>query len=126
LKNHPKPNRQLSWLPVLFFALPQKIPLFGKCGNQTTSEGIMVEGKTFQVKDIAERHSVAADKVLEWIAKGELIAINVSTDPNAKRPRWRVTAEALEAFEQSRASNPPAPKPTKRRRRRATAGKQWF
>jgi hypothetical protein len=108
-----------------FHALPRKIEPFGNHGNQTTSEGIMIQGKTHHVKDIAGRYSVAVDKVLDWIAKGELVAINVSTNPNGKRPRWRVTQEELERFEQSRATKPPAPKPPKRRRR-SPAVKDYF
>jgi hypothetical protein len=42
-------------------------------------------------------------KVLGWIARGELAAINIASTL-AMRPRWVVKISDLEAFEQQRAS----------------------
>lgn len=72
-------------------------------------------GRTFSVKDIAERHSVTEHTVLGWILKThELKAINVGRRLGAGKPRWRVTEEALKEFEQLR-STVPAPPPRTRR-----------
>ena len=70
---------------------------------------------TFSPREIAERYAVAPEKVLLWIDVGELAAVNVAS-PGSSRPRWRVTAEALEAFERRRAAVPPAPRPKRRQR----------
>ena len=70
----------------------------------------------FTVADLAARYRVGEDKVRAWIKAGELKAINTSAALCA-RPRYVVTADALEAFERRRSVTPP-PK-TKRRRRKA-------
>jgi excisionase family DNA binding protein len=70
---------------------------------------------THTVKQVAERYGVGQQTVLGWIARGELRAVNVSRRLGG-RPRWRVTKEALEAFELLRTPTPPPPR--KRRRKR--------
>lgn len=60
---------------------------------------------TYTVSQVAERYLVDADKVLGWIRAGELAALNVVQRVGG-RPRWRITAEALAAFEASRAAQP--------------------
>ena len=57
------------------------------------------------VSQIAERYAVKTETVLAWIHSGSLIAIDVSTA--RKLPRWRITAESLARFEESRLSQPP-------------------
>lgn len=47
--------------------------------------------------EIAERLRVHADKVRHWIERGELEAVNLATS-RCGRPRYRVSAEALERF----------------------------
>jgi excisionase family DNA binding protein len=71
---------------------------------------------TFSVKDICERFAVGEHSVLAWISSGDLRAINVGRKPGAKKPRWRITEEALEAFELSRTATPPPPKAQRRKR----------
>jgi hypothetical protein len=44
-------------------------------------------------------------KVLGWIKRGELRAINVA-DKQGKRPRWRISPEELQDFLRSRTSSP--------------------
>lgn len=61
---------------------------------------------THSVKDIQNRHHVGEHTVLNWIRTGELKAINVSRRPGT-RPKWRITEEALLAFEISRMSTAP-------------------
>lgn len=58
-----------------------------------------------RVKDIAERFDVTEHTVLHWIDSGELKAVDVSRN-RGKRPNWRISPEALEAFEQSRMPMP--------------------
>jgi excisionase family DNA binding protein len=70
------------------------------------------------VKQLSERFSVSQHTVLGWIAAGELRAVNVGTRPGTKRPRWRITEQAVEAFETLR-SPTPSPVPTTRRRKRS-------
>lgn len=66
------------------------------------------------VADVARRYRVGEDKVLAWIKRGELTAINTAS-ALCVRPRWVIPAEALVAFERRRTGGP-TPKPTPRRR----------
>lgn len=76
-------------------------------------------------KNIAARYGVGVNKILSWIAAGELRAIDVSTR-HKERPRWLIPQDALTAFETAR-SNAPAPLPTQRRsRKRETSAIQFF
>jgi hypothetical protein len=65
--------------------------------------------------DVAERLAVDVECVLALIAAGTLTAIDVRR-PGSKRPRWRITAEALADFETAR-TNRPTPPPARRQRR---------
>jgi excisionase family DNA binding protein len=67
------------------------------------------------VREVARRYRVGEDKVRNWIARGELKALNTAA-ALCGRPRWVITPEALAAFEKLRTGGP-APKPTRRRRR---------
>jgi hypothetical protein len=69
------------------------------------------------VRDITERYRVGQGKVLGWIARGELRAINTAASLCGK-PRWVIPPEALAVFEQRRQGGPP-PKPARRKRRSA-------
>jgi excisionase family DNA binding protein len=73
-------------------------------------------GSTLSVRDVCERYGVSEHTVLGWIRSGELRAVNVGRRPEGKKARWRVTEEALAAFELSRTPTPPPPR--KRRRKR--------
>jgi excisionase family DNA binding protein len=56
----------------------------------------------YTVRELCERYGVTVTTVLEWIRRRELTAINVGRRPGARKPRWRITQEALDAFEQRR------------------------
>lgn len=71
--------------------------------------------RAITVRELAERYGVGARTALTWIARGELRAVDVSRERGG-RPRWRITTEALEAFELART---PSPLPPRARRRRA-------
>ncbi|MGO8747579.1 MAG: helix-turn-helix domain-containing protein [Thermoguttaceae bacterium] len=73
---------------------------------------------TYGIKDLCKRYAVGEHTVLGWIRNGELKAVNVGRTPTARKPRWRITEEALTAFELLRTPIPPAPK-TRRRRQSA-------
>lgn len=68
--------------------------------------------------EVAKRYGIDAHKVLTWIQRGELRAVNIA-DHVGGRPRWRIAPEDLAAFEASRSSSP-QPKVTRIRRRRDT------
>jgi excisionase family DNA binding protein len=69
------------------------------------------------VARVAERYGVTEGTVLAWISSGELKALNVGRKPGAKKPRWRVSETALEAFEAARSAAAPAPPKARRPRR---------
>jgi excisionase family DNA binding protein len=72
---------------------------------------------TFTVKDVAQRFAVSVRTVLTWVHAGELRALQLGRRQGAKRPSWRITEAALQAFEATRTATPSLPQ--KRRRRRA-------
>jgi excisionase family DNA binding protein len=73
-------------------------------------------GSTFSVHDVSERYSVGEHTVLGWIKSGELRAVNVGRKAGAKKPRWRITQEALDAFEVLRTPTPVRPRVRRRKR----------
>ena len=74
---------------------------------------------------VADRLGLTRPTVRALIQGGELVAINVSPNPNAKRPRYRVRPDALTRFLDRRTSGPPAPK-SKPRTKAAGAVKDYF
>jgi len=68
---------------------------------------------------LAEIMGVEPPKVIAWIKRGELRAVNVADCLNAKRPRWRIPPEAFEDFVKARESKP-APRITRRKRKSET------
>jgi hypothetical protein len=63
---------------------------------------------------VAKLLRVGIDRVRGWIARGELVAINVA-DPG-RPPRLVVLPDALETFLRGRQTTPP-PKPVRRKKR---------
>jgi excisionase family DNA binding protein len=72
----------------------------------------------FFVRDICERYGVTEHTVLGWIRSGELRAVNVGRSPGARKPRWRISQQALTDFEAARTTAPPPPR-TRRRQQAA-------
>jgi transposase len=62
------------------------------------------------IHNIAEHCGVSERTVRAWIRAGDLKALNMSRTPSSRRPRYRVTQAALEAFEATRAAGVPAPR----------------
>src|SRR5437868_6901944 len=61
--------------------------------------------------DIAKLLRVSPEKVLGWICRGELKAVNVS---NGFRPRFRVSRDKLDAFFAAREVQPPPAHPRRK------------
>lgn len=74
----------------------------------------MSDSRFLTPPQIAARYGIKPEKVLRWIANGELVAVNIA-ERSTGRPRWRVSEEALQAFERRRSSRP-EPKPTRKSR----------
>jgi hypothetical protein len=70
----------------------------------------------FSPPQIAEQYAIDPHKVVGWIRRGELKAIDVATHTGG-RPRYRVSSESLAEFEAKRSANP-QPKISRIRRRR--------
>jgi hypothetical protein len=68
----------------------------------------------FTVADLCRRWRVGEDKVRALIRRGELAALDLRSH-RAGRPQYRVTHEAVIAFEQRRSTVPP-PKPKQNKR----------
>ncbi|EKK02315.1 hypothetical protein RBSH_02351 [Rhodopirellula baltica SH28] len=72
----------------------------------------------FTPPQFAELLGVKSDKVLAWIHRGELVAINCASDPNGERPRWRIPDDEAGKFLLRRRHG--ASTPTTKRKRRVT------
>jgi transposase len=69
----------------------------------------------YTVRQVKARLHVGRDKVMGWIHRGELKAVNVATARTGK-PRWIITPAALEEFEKARSTVPLAPPPRWKKR----------
>ena len=78
---------------------------------------------TLTVRNVCERYCVTEHTVLGWIRSGELKAINVGRRLGGKKPRWRITQSALEAFEALRTPSPPT---TQKRRKKQTTVIEFY
>jgi excisionase family DNA binding protein len=63
--------------------------------------------------EIASRLGVARDKIMAWIRRGELTAVDLS-ESRGRRPRYRVDPRELERFLARRATTPPPAKTARR------------
>jgi hypothetical protein len=77
---------------------------------------------TLGVKDVCKALGCGEGTVLYYVRTGQLKAINIARDPKAKRPHWRIDADALEAFVRSRESCP-APTPVAAQPRKSSQKK---
>ena len=69
----------------------------------------MNEQKIYSPLDVARRLGVGRGKVVSWITRGELLAVNVATATGAgKRARYRIQEKDLLAFEVARSTSPHA------------------
>ena len=56
------------------------------------------------VPQLAESLGCDQQKIIEWIARGELIAVNIASNPRGARPRWRILPSEWERFLAARQS----------------------
>ncbi len=71
---------------------------------------------TYTISQVADRYGVGTHTVLAWIRSGELRAVQCGRRIDSRKPRWRITAEAIKEFELLRSAAPPQPR-TRRRKR---------
>jgi hypothetical protein len=88
-------------------------------------EATATAATTLTPPQLAARWGVSPDKVLALIHSGQLMAINLATNPRG-RPRYRLRLSEIERFEEARSTKPPPPKRRRRRREAETAGKNYF
>lgn len=74
----------------------------------------------FNPSQVAAMWGVAHDKVLEFIKTGELEAFNVAST-KSRRPQFKITLAAIEAFQQRRSGRDPARSLPPRSPRRASS-----
>jgi len=72
------------------------------------------------IREVALRLHVSRDTVERWINAGDLRAVNMGGRLRKKssRPLWRISAESLEAFLETRFNRPPMPLPRSHKTRR--------
>lgn len=81
----------------------------------TTETRIMPLITSVSPSQYADARGIAVDKVLCWIHSGELRAVNVARS-RIGRPRYQFPLDAIEAFEEARQVQPPAPSTPHRNR----------
>ena len=74
-------------------------------------------------RQCAEMLSVDVGKIGDWIAAGDLLAVNVATVSGGIRPRWRISRQALDAFLAARQTRTATPAP---RRKRQEASSSYY
>jgi excisionase family DNA binding protein len=72
------------------------------------------------VPELARQWGVSRNKIVAWITSGQLGAINFALQSGG-RPRWKIPAEAVAAFEAGRSAVPTMPRVQRRRKLEATA-----
>ncbi len=71
--------------------------------------------KTHSISEVADLFTVSARTVEQWIARGELRALNVSRNVTSRKPRLRVTLADLDSFMAMRSTVTASVKPARRR-----------
>jgi hypothetical protein len=74
---------------------------------------------------IAKERAIRTSKVLHWIASGELEAVNCA-EKRQGRPRWRISAQSLAAFDRGRSSRAGLAVPMKPPRKAISTGVTEF
>jgi excisionase family DNA binding protein len=81
--------------------------------------------RNLSVSQVAARLYVGDDKIRDWIKNGEMEALNVASRLG-KRPRWRISEEALVAFERKRSSTASVTAPPTRRQKAKDEGVEEY
>ena len=82
------------------------------------------KSNTLSPPEYAKRLGVKAAKVILWIQRGKLRAVNAATHQYG-RPRWRIPPDAIAEFEARRAAKPVA-KVSRRQQRQEQAVIEFF
>jgi hypothetical protein len=80
----------------------------------------------YGLNDLAERYGTSTETISAWIRTGELMAVNIARRRGAHKPRWRVSAEAVAAFEAARSAVPVVPTRRPRRKRGGEAVVEFY
>lgn len=88
------------------------------CQMSPATKSTDASGRYLTPPEIAKRLRVSNGKVLGWIRRAELKAVNVG---NGFRPRYRISPDGLASFLASREVQPPPP-PARRKRRMPEGG----
>lgn len=73
--------------------------------------------KRFTPPQLARAWGIDPHKILSWVRSGELVAVNLATRPGG-RPRYRISEDAVTAFEARRSAQvqPTAMRQTRRKK----------
>lgn len=69
---------------------------------------------------VARRLAIKPERVIEFVRSGELAAVNVARR-GCRRPRFRISPDALARFEAARSGASPVALPRQRRRAQQTS-----
>lgn len=107
-----------GWAPILWWPAQKRhrLSTIGGAAGQLGKIVSMAAHRYLRVASVAELFGVNVSKVIGWIRRGELRAVNIAAR-TSKRPRWRISSEAIEQFEHARSSvpSPPAARPHHKR-----------
>lgn len=67
----------------------------------------VAERQKISPPELARRWGLSPQKILDWIRTGELRAINVSRNRDARKPRFLIDVDAIADFERARAFGDP-------------------
>ena len=91
------------------------------CGKRVGEEN----ERWYSPREIARIRSIRTSKVLLWISRGELEALNLAERPDG-RPRWRISASSLAAFDSARSNRARISPPRPRRAHRNESVTEYF
>jgi hypothetical protein len=76
--------------------------------KQATLDKPRVLVRHFSVDAVAEALDTTSDRILDWIAAGEIKARNIAKKSNGHRPNWRIPETEIERFLEARENRPPS------------------
>lgn len=85
----------------------------------------MADPTTFLVREVAERWRCSLDAIYGLIHAGQLRAFQISP-PGAKRPSYRIPADAVVAHESRQSQQPPAMPKLRRKKTRPEGWVKYF
>lgn len=81
--------------------------------------------QTIAPNELATAWGIKPEKVLDWIRRGELKAIDVSSR-ESRKPRYRIEPAALAEFKSKRLPTPPSPNTRRRKKAGMSNVKEFF